>query len=88
MLGLGMTFEHSSPSELLGCQISVDAPAVTASVSIRLAEVINNAVPMSEGVVRVGMAFDGLSDSDPGAATGQSTKKIDSNAAGVRSGGD
>ena len=88
MLGLGMTFEHSSPSDLLGCHISVDGPSVTASVRIRLADVVNNAVPMSEGVVRVGTAFDGLSDSDPGAARVRSTTKIDSNAAGVRSSGD
>jgi hypothetical protein len=88
MLGLGMTFEHSSPSELLGRHISVDVPAITDSVSIRLDGVINNAVPMSEGLVRVGIAFEGLSDSDPGAARVQSTEKIDRNAAGVRSGRD
>jgi PilZ domain len=60
MLGLGMTLEHSSPSELLGRRISVDVPAVSDSVSIRLEGVVNNAVPMLEGVVRVGIAFDGL----------------------------
>jgi hypothetical protein len=76
MLGLGMTFEHSSPSELLGRHISVDVPAVSDSVSIRLEGVVNNAVRMPEGVVRVGIAFDGLSESEPGTAGVQGAKEM------------
>jgi PilZ domain len=85
MLGLGMTLEHSSPAELLGRHISVDVPAVSDSVSIRLDGVVNNAVVMPEGMVRVGIAFDGLSESEPGTTGFQSTEKMGSNAAGVRS---
>jgi hypothetical protein len=85
MLGLGMTFEHSSPSELLGRHISVDVPAVSDSVSIRLEGVVTNAVRMPEGVVRVGIAFDGLLESEPGTAGVQGSKEIGSSAAGVRS---
>jgi hypothetical protein len=85
MLGLGMTFEHSAPSELVGRRISVDVPAVGDSVSIRLEGVINNAVPNLEGAVRVGIAFDGLSESEPSTAAVQGTKKIGPTSAGVRS---
>ena len=85
MLGLGMTFEHPSPSELLGRRISVDVPAVSDSVSIRLEGVINNAAPTLDGLVRVGIAFDGLSEPEPDAGAVQSTKKIGSSAAGTRS---
>src|ERR1700722_15637194 len=85
MLGLGMTLKHCSASELLGRRISVDVPAVGDSVSIRLDGVVNNAVPMLEGVVRVGIAFDGLAESESDIAAVQSKTKIGPSAAGVRS---
>jgi hypothetical protein len=85
MLGLGMTLEHSSPSELLGRRISVDVPAVSDSVSIRLEGVVNNAVPMLEGVVRVGIAFDGLADPEPATGAVQGKVKIAPSVAGVSS---
>jgi PilZ domain len=68
MLGLGMTFNHASPSELLGRRISVEVPAVGDSFSLQLEGVVKNAVPTLEGAVRVGIAFDGLSESEPGFA--------------------
>ena len=71
MLGLGLTFTHPSPSELLGRRISVDVRAVGDSVSIRLEGVVKNAGPTLEGAVRVGVAFDGLSESEPGTAAVQ-----------------
>jgi hypothetical protein len=74
MLGLGMTFEHSSPSELLGRRISVDVPANGDSFSIRLEGVVKNAIPTVEEAVRVGIAFDGPSESEPGTAAAQSMK--------------
>jgi hypothetical protein len=46
---------------------------------------VNNAAPMREGVVRVGVAFDGLEESELGSAAVQSKMKIDPSAAGVRS---
>ena len=86
MLGLGMTLEHSSPSDLLGQRISVDVPAVSDSVSIRLEGVVNNAVPMLEGVVRVGIVFDGLAGSGPDTTAVRRKAKIGPGAAsGVRS---
>jgi hypothetical protein len=83
MLGLGMTLEHSSPTDIVGRRISVDVPAVGDSVSLRLEGVINNAVPTLQGAVRVGIAFEGLLESQPGTAEVQSTKRI--RPAGVRS---
>ena len=87
MLGLGMTLEHSSPSELLGRRIFVDVPAVSDSVSIRLEGVVSNAVPMLEGVVRVGIAFDGLAESEQGIAAVHGKTKVGPSAAGARSAG-
>ncbi len=66
MLGLGMTLEHPSPSELLGRRICVDFADVGDSFSIRLEGVVRNAVPTLDGGVRVGISFDGLDEPEPG----------------------
>jgi hypothetical protein len=66
MLGLGMTVEHPSPSELLGRRISVDFADAGDSFSIRLEGLVRNAAPTVDGVVRVGISFDGLDAPDPG----------------------
>jgi hypothetical protein len=71
MLGLGISFNQPSPSELVGCRISVDVPAMGDSVSIRLEGEITNAAPAFEGIARFGVEFDGPSDSEPGVATGE-----------------
>ena len=63
MHGLGVTFDHHSPFPLVGRRISVDVPAVGASVSIRLEGEIANARSTSLGTVRVGIEFDGSSES-------------------------
>ena len=59
-LGLGVTFQHPQPWELVGRRISVDAPAVGSSVNLRLEGEIRNAAPAMEGGVRVGIEFVGL----------------------------
>jgi hypothetical protein len=83
MLGLGMTFENSaSPSDLLGRRISIDVPAVSDSVSIRLEGVINNAVSTSDGTIRVGIAFTGPSESPAGIPAVLSTKRMGRASAG------
>ena len=74
MLGFGMVFTHPSPSELFGRRIYVDVPVVGDSASIRLEGVIKNAVPTLVGTVRVGVAFDLLSVSEPGLAAVKSTR--------------
>jgi PilZ domain len=74
MLGLGISFKHSSPSALVGCRISVDVPAIGDSVSIRLEGEITNATPTFQGrIARVGIELDEPSDSEPGAATVERT---------------
>ncbi len=64
MFGLGITLHHFWPLELVGRHISVEAPAVGDSVNVRLEGVIRNAQPTSGGIVRVGIEFDGLSESE------------------------
>lgn len=73
MLGLGIALHHFWPSELVGRHISVEAPAVGESLNVRLEGVIKNAEPTSGGVVRVGIEFDGLSESELAVATVLST---------------
>jgi len=75
MHGLGMTFEHPAPSELVGRRVSIDVPTVGGSVSLRLEGVVRNAVPTSQGAARVGIAFDALSEPAPGTAAAESTSR-------------
>ena len=63
-LGLGVTLHHFWPSELVGRHISVEAPAVGDSVNVRLEGVIRNADRTSGGVIRLGIEFDGLTESE------------------------
>jgi hypothetical protein len=63
-LGLGVTFHHPQPWELVGRRISVDAPAIGSSVNLRLEGEIRNAAPSMEGGVRVGIEFVGLSKNE------------------------
>jgi hypothetical protein len=69
MFGLGITLHHFWPLELVGRHISVEAPAVGDSVNVRLEGVIRNADATSGGVIRVGIEFDGLSESELAVAT-------------------
>jgi hypothetical protein len=62
ILGLGITLHHFWPSNLVGRQITVEAPAVGDSVNVRLAGVITNADRTAGGVIRVGIEFDGLTE--------------------------
>ncbi len=64
ILGLGITLHHFWPAELVGRHISVEAPAVGDSVNVRLEGMIKNADRTSGGVVRLGIEFDGLSESE------------------------
>ncbi len=64
MLGLGITLHHFWPSNLVGRHISVEAPAVGDSVNVRLEGVIRNAEGTSASVVRCGIEFDGLTESE------------------------
>jgi hypothetical protein len=59
MLGLGVTFQHPSPSRLAGRHISVDVPAMA-----RLEGEITHAEAILGGAVRAGVRF----NENPGAA--------------------
>jgi hypothetical protein len=69
MLGLGIAFDHSRPSELTGRSISVQFPAVSDQVSIRLEGKINNIDVMRLGLVQAGIEFVGLSQEELAIAT-------------------
>jgi hypothetical protein len=58
MLGLGLVFQHPSPSALVGGRISVEVSAVDDRVNIRLEGVVRYATATSGGAVRVGVEFD------------------------------
>jgi hypothetical protein len=58
MLGLGLVFQHPSPSNLVGDRISVEVSAVDDRVSIRLEGIVRHATVISGGAVRVGVEFD------------------------------
>ena len=58
MLGLGLVFEHPSPSTLIGGRISVEVSAVDDRVNIRLEGIVRYATVTSGGSVRVGVEFD------------------------------
>ena len=64
MLGVGITFEYPSATELIGRRISVEVPAVGDSVRIRLEGEIKNASRIHEGSIRVGIEFVGLTEAE------------------------
>ncbi len=64
MLGLGITFHHPRPSELVGRGISLEIPAAGDSVKIRFEGEIKSAAAIPEGTVRVGIEFVGLSEAE------------------------
>ncbi len=66
MFGIGITLHHPVPSQLVGRRIAIDVPAVGDSVSIRLEGEIRNAGSTMGGVVRVGVEFEGLAQSERG----------------------
>ena len=64
VLGLGVTFHHPQPWELIGRRITVDAVTGEDSVTIRLDGEIRNAAPTLEGDVRIGLEFVGRTEGD------------------------
>jgi hypothetical protein len=65
IFGLGLEFEHPSPSNLVDARISVEVSAVDDRVNIRLEGIVRHATVTSEGAVRVGVEFDDNQESDP-----------------------
>jgi hypothetical protein len=65
MMGLGLMFQHPSPSVLVGRRMSVDVSAVGDRVSIRLEGKVTNATVTPGGAVRIGIEFDDSSGTEP-----------------------
>ncbi|HTU39194.1 MAG TPA: PilZ domain-containing protein [Acidimicrobiales bacterium] len=65
ILGVGIRIQHFKPSELVGRRVAVELPAVGDSVNIRLeGEVKHVARTALRATVRVGIEFDGLSNTE------------------------
>ena len=64
MLGVGITFEYPSATELIGRRICVEIPSVGDSVRIRLEGEIKNAARIHEGRIRVGIELVGLTEAE------------------------
>jgi PilZ domain len=58
--GLGITFHHPKPWELVNRRIFVDVSAIGDSVNVRLEGEIRDAAFTLEGDIRVGIEFTGL----------------------------
>jgi hypothetical protein len=64
MLGVGITFDHPNPSELLGRLMAVNLPRAGSCVSVWLeGEVKNTTMTMSHDI-RVGIEFIHLSETE------------------------
>jgi hypothetical protein len=74
MLGLGLLFQHPSPSKLVGRRVSVEVSAVDDRVNIRLEGVVRHAAVTSRGAVRVGVEFDDDAESQSYRITTESTR--------------
>jgi hypothetical protein len=72
MMGLGLMFQHPSPSALVGRRMSIDVSAVGDRVSIRLEGKVTNAAVTPAGAVRVGIEFDDSSGTEPDSSAVQS----------------
>jgi hypothetical protein len=64
MFGLGLTFIHPQPWELVHRRIFVDISAIGDAVNIRLEGEIRDAAFTLEGDIRVGVELEGLSPAE------------------------
>ncbi len=62
--GLGVTFHHPQPWELVHRRVFVDISAIGDAVNIRLEGVIKDAAFTLEGDIRAGIEFVGLSEAE------------------------
>jgi len=69
MLGLGLTVVEHRVEELIGRNISVEFPAVSDSVSVRLDGIVKNARRIDVPTVRIGIEFIGMSTVEQAIAT-------------------
>jgi hypothetical protein len=62
-LGVGMDLRHPGSTDLVGHRVSVRLP-VGASIDMTLTGEVRNAKAGPDGIVRVGIEFSGLSDTE------------------------
>ena len=65
MMGLGLVFQHPSPSSLVDRHISIEVSAVEDRVNIRLEGIVRHATVPPGGGVRVGVEFDDGEEAEP-----------------------
>jgi PilZ domain len=85
MMGLGLLFQHPSPSVLVGRRMSVDVTAVGDRVNIRLEGKVTNATATPGGAARIGIEFDDSSGTEPDSPAVQSAGTSRSRGAGSSS---
>ncbi len=65
VFGVGIRMQHLRPTELVGRRISIELPAVGESINLRLEGEIRNATRTAlKATVRVGIEFEGLSNTE------------------------
>jgi len=64
MLGLGISFDHPNPADLVGWLVSVNLPGDGSCVNVRLDGQIKNASPTMSRDIRVGIEFVQLSETE------------------------
>ncbi len=62
-LGVGMDFRHAASADLVGRRISVRLP-IGASIDMTLTGEVRNVKDGPDGIVRAGIEFAGLSDTE------------------------
>lgn len=77
MLGLGLVFQHSSPSGLIGGRVSVEVSAIDDRVNIRLEGIVRHSSVTSAGAIRVGVEFDDATEAEPFSITTDTTRNTD-----------
>jgi hypothetical protein len=61
-LGMALKLHHFWPSEIVGRQITVEAPTAGDSINVRFAGVITHSERTAGSVIRIGIEFDGLTE--------------------------
>lgn len=76
MLGLGLVFEHPSPSRLVDRHVSVEVSAVDDRVNIRLEGIVRYATVTAGGTVRAGVEFDDDAETESYRITTDGTRTL------------
>jgi hypothetical protein len=64
VLGIGIRVQHPRPTDLVGCRISVEVPAIGDSVNVRFEGEVKNIARSTLRSVRIGIEFVHLSNTE------------------------